>query len=375
MQDGPQGFRGTETTGGDGSTTAWPSALSIAASWDKNLLYDWAVAMAMEFKQKGANIALLPGIGIARVPTAGRNFEYLCGEDPYLGAMRLKYFLFFLFSRFVFSFFCTFLFFLIVVRLFDCNFLFLSGSHLVQPVIKGVQEQGIIANAKHFVNNEIETARMRVSANVNEKVRFELYYPPFQAAVDVGVLSVMCAYNRINDVYACENNNTFTHLRDTMGFKGFIFSDWTATKSTADSVHAGLDQELPFGLFYSDLLLEKALLNGDISITEIDTSVLRILTSMYRIGLFDSAPSGDPMANVTSDEHNAMARKIAATSTVLLKNTDNLLPLNKDTIEKSSFPCIAVIGDENTISGGGSGHVTPAYIITPAQGMFIYVFV
>jgi beta-glucosidase len=136
--------------------------------------------MAEEFKGKGANIALAPGIGIARVPTAGRNFEYLCGEDPILGAV------------------------------------------LVKQVIRGLQGEGIIANAKHWVNNEIETDRKRVSANVSERVRFELYYPPFKAAVDAGVLSVMCAYNRINDVWACENKDTLSHLKSNMGFDGWV---------------------------------------------------------------------------------------------------------------------------------------------------------
>lgn len=327
MQDGPQGFRATETTGKDGTTTAWPSALSIAATWDKDLMYEWASAMGDEFKQKGANVALLPGIGIARVPTAGRNFEYLCGEDPYL------------------------------------------GSHLVQPVITGIQEKGIIANAKHFVNNEIETKRMRVSANVDERVRFELYYPPFQAAAEAGVLSVMCAYNRINDVYACQNNDTFNHLREDLGFDGFIFSDWTATKSSVNSLKAGLDQELPFGIFYSEAVLLAELAEGRITAEEIDTAVGRVLTAMYSIGLFDNAPSGDPLANVTSDAHNALARKIAATSTVLLKNDNGVLPLSAASLSQSASACVAVIGDETTTAGGGSGHVEGPYTITPTQGI------
>ena len=113
------------------------------------------------------------------MPTAGRNFEYLCGEDPQLGAI------------------------------------------LVEPYVRGVQENGVIATAKHFVNNEIENDRILVSANVNERVRFEIYYPPFEAAIRAGVLSVMCSYNRVNDVYACENADILSHLRDKMGFSGW----------------------------------------------------------------------------------------------------------------------------------------------------------
>lgn len=172
MHDGPQGFRVTSTTAPEGSTTAWPSALTAAASWDTDLIYRFHAAMATEFKQKGANVQLAPGIGIARVPNAGRNFEYLCGEDPVLGAV------------------------------------------LAGPAVKGIQDQGIIANAKHWVNNEIEEKRKKVSSNVDKKTRFEMYYPPFEAAINSGVLSVMCAYNRINDEYACQNKETLNeHLK------------------------------------------------------------------------------------------------------------------------------------------------------------------
>lgn len=273
MQDGPQGFRTTKTTGADGTTTCWPSALTIAQSWDVDLLFRWAQGMGDEFKGKGANVALAPGIGIARVPQAGRNFEYLCGEDPILGAT------------------------------------------LVQSVIKGLQGQGIIANAKHFVNNEIENDRKSVSANVGERVRFELYYRPFEAAVEAGVLSVMCSYNRVNDVHACQNNVTLGHLKDTMGFDGWVMTDWFATPATVPSIHAGLDQEMPVPFHYSNTALKAALENEEIAMSQIDESVLRILSSMDKAGLLDSGylnDGGDPRANVTSDAHNALAREIAA---------------------------------------------------------------
>lgn len=327
MQDGPQGFRTSSSTGGDGTSTAWPSALTIAASWDSDLVYRWASAMAEEFKAKGANMALAPGLGIARVPTAGRNFEYLCGEDPVL------------------------------------------GSTMAKSSVQGIQDQGIIANAKHFVNNEIEDHRMTVSANVNERVRFELYYPPFEAAIEAGVLSVMCAYNRINDVYACQNNDTLTHLRENLGFNGWVVSDWTATKSSVNSLLAGMDQEMPLGLFYNHIVLEALLLEHKIKLEDIDRSVFRILHSMEKIGLMDSPLVGDPTANVTSSEHNALAREISAKSTVLLKNSKSILPLDKNQLGD----CVAVIGNQDIISGGGSGSVSPPYVITPKQGIETYL--
>lgn len=301
-----------------------------------------------------ANVALAPGIGIARVPNAGRNFEYLCGEDPVVGAV------------------------------------------LVKQAVRGIQSRGIIANAKHWVNNEIETDRKTVSANVDERTRFELYYPPFQAAVDAGVLSVMCAYNRINDQWACENPDTLGHLKKTMGFEGWVMSDWLATHSTVKSVKAGLDMEMPVGLWLSEHLMEKALADGSISEEDVNSAVVRTLTAMYTIGLFDRKPTaefvdgvsmdsnepviydsptaplgGFPLRNVTSPEHNQLAREIAAKSTVLLKNDGNILPFTSESVSPNS--CIAVIGDQSVISGRGSGHVVPYYSVTQTQGIQNYL--
>jgi beta-glucosidase len=248
---------------------------------------------------------------LARVPTAGRNFEYLSGEDPVLGAI------------------------------------------LVDPIVRGIQENGLIATAKHFINNEIEDHRMLVSANVDERTQFELYYPPFESAINAGVLSVMCSYNRINDVYACQNNDTLTHLRTDMGFQGYVVSDWTAVKSTAKSLKATMDQEMPLGLFYSELALQKQLDEEKITQQDIDNSVTHILYALYASGQFDEQKvAGDPMANVTSEAHNQLARETAAKSIVLLKNDAGLLPINENTISAGKG-CIAVFGDDKTIAGGG----------------------
>ena len=137
---------------------------------------------------------------MARVPWGGRNFEYISGEDPYL------------------------------------------GYRLSKPAVWGIQNQSIMANAKHFINNNQELNRTSVSENVDERTRFEMYYPPFEGAIEAGVGSVMCSYNRLNDTYSCENNSTLnTDLRDRLGFKGYVMSDWGATHSV--SIPEGLDQE------------------------------------------------------------------------------------------------------------------------------------
>jgi beta-glucosidase len=195
---------------------------------------------------------------------------------------------------------------------------------------------------------------MLVSSNVDERTQFELYYPPFESAINAGVLSVMCSYNRINDVYACQNNDTLAHLRTDMGFQGYVVSDWTAVKSTAKSLKATMDQEMPLGLFYSDLALQKQLDEEKITQQDIDNSVTHILYALYASGQFDEpkVAAGDPMANVTSEAHNQLARETAAKSIVLLKNDAGLLPINENTIS-SGKGCIAVFGDDKTIAGGG----------------------
>lgn len=150
-----------------------------------------------------------------------------------------------------------------------------------------------------------------------------------------------------------------------MGFEGWVVSDWTATKSTVKSLHAGLDQEMPTGLFYNRLTLEKKLMDGEIKMEDIDRSVRRILSAMEKVGILDRAPTGNPMANVTSEAHNTLARETAAKSIVLLRNENNILPLKAESLGD----CIAIIGDATTVAGGGSGHVNGPYVITPAQGV------
>lgn len=332
MHDGPQGFRVTKTTGPEGSSTCWPSALSVAATWDSNpdgLMFQWADAMAQEFKGKGANVMLGPGVGIARVPTAGRNFEYLCGEEPTIGAK------------------------------------------LVAPMIKGIHKNGIMGCIKHWVNNEIETDRMQVSANVTERTRFELYYPPFEAAVQAGVLTAMCSYNRIGGEHACQNPKTLNEIHQQLGYKGFIMSDWGATHSTVQSINSGLDQELPVAEHFSNDNVDKAINDGEVNPEQIDDAALRILSSLFKSGLVDTPVVGDTHAVVTSPEHTALARTLAAEATVLLKNEGAVLPI----VPESDFPPnvsrrgILVVGDADTFTGTGSGRVIPEHYVTPTEGI------
>lgn len=155
----------------------------------------WGDGMGKEFFAKGANVQLGPGVCLARVPRNGRNFEYLSGEDPFLGFV------------------------------------------LVQPVIKGIQSHNVVANAKHYVQNNQETDRSAISELVDERTRFEMYYPVFEGAVKAGVGSMMCSYNKINGVWSCENPTTLGDLKNSLGFKGYVMSDWVCNSDMLPNRH------------------------------------------------------------------------------------------------------------------------------------------
>lgn len=186
------------------------------------------------------------------------------------------------------------------------------------------------------------------------RAQFELYYPPFVAAVEAGVGSVMCAYNLINNTYACENNETLNRdLKGRMGFQGFVMSDWGATHSTAKAANNGLDMQMPDDTFFGAPLAE-AIKNGEVPLARLDDMVLRILTPMFAVGIFDRPQNGSLYANATSAAHAQLTRTIAEEGTVLLKNSPALLPLDPNVRR------IAIIGDDGLVkplvTGDGSGH-------------------
>jgi beta-glucosidase len=274
MQDAAGGFRDAWTFNA-GLATCWPSLLAAAATWDVDTVREFAVALGEEFSGKGANAILGPSINVHRVARGGRNFEYLSGEDPYLGA------------------------------------------RLTEAYVEGVQSKGVAAVMKHWVFNNQETNRHTQSSNVDDRTAWEIYYPPFQAAVEAGVSAAMCSYNQIDGVPACGNEKHLSVLKDKMGFRGFVQSDWYATHST--SIKQGLDQEMPgTGKFFSPKALAK------VNASLIDASVRRILAVMYRMDLFNSTKTSAPakdflMKDVRSESHKMLARKTATESVVLLK--------------------------------------------------------
>jgi len=330
MQDAAQGFRATEPHS-DGTTTAWPCMLALASTWDEELVSLVSASIGDEFKGKGANVILGPSINVHRVAAGGRNFEYLSGEDPYL------------------------------------------GSRLTTAYVKGVQSRGVMAVAKHFAFNEQETNRMTNSVKVGARTKWELYYPPFKAAVDAGVGAFMCAYNMVNGTYACHNHEMLKEdLKASMGFKGYVMSDWLAMHGV-DALSQGLDQEQPGVIQLIDrqfgVLVDTAV--STLSRSILDTAATNILTAVYRLGLDDAQSCAPPNCSqeLLSDQtgaethgrqHHEVAVTAAASSLVLLKNEDGILPLTK-----AKATSLAVLGqvawDEGHkyFVGMGSGYVSP----------------
>jgi beta-glucosidase len=320
LQDGPAGVGG-----GAGLVTAFPAPITLAATWDVDLAKKYGAAQGLEHAGKGVNVQLGPMMNIHRVPNAGRNFEGF-GEDPFL------------------------------------------ASRMAEAVVRGIQSQGVIATAKHYIDNDHETERGSISIVIDDRTQHEIYLPPFKASVQAGVGAVMCSYNRVNGTYACENGRTQNGwLKGELGFKGFIMSDWGGTHSTVASAIGGLDMEMPGSQFFG-AALASAVTAETVPQSRIDDMVARILTSMFQAGLFDRQPTGSLGAKVTSDTAVEIARAAGAEGMVLLKNTGGVLPLDTQSIKS-----IAVIGDAASSSpisqGGGSSYVREPYVVTARQGI------
>ncbi len=306
--DGPAGV--AHVTGG----TAFPDPISLAATWDRDLVERWAEAMGAEERAKGVAVQLGPMMNLTRVPLAGRNFESF-GEDPYLSA------------------------------------------ELAFADVRGIQSNHIVATAKHFVGNEQETNRMTEDSQIDERTLHEIYYLPFEASVSAGVGSVMCSYNKLNGLYACENPTTLGDLKGTLAFSGWVMTDWTAQHG-AGAAAAGLDQEMPYASYFSESSLAE---------TRVDDMAARLVTSLVRVGVLDDPPTGSPYADVTSAEHTALAREAAIAGTTLLKNDGGALPFGDDV--KSIVVLGYAGGDYAYSTGSGSAQVTAAHVTNPLEAI------
>jgi beta-glucosidase len=323
MSDGPLGVHDY------GPTTAYPATILLAASWDTALAARVGTMMGQDARARGVHFVLAPGMNIYRAPMCGRNFEYL-GEDPYL------------------------------------------ASRMAVPLIEGIQSQGVIATAKHFVANNQEWDRMNVSSDVDERTLREIYLPNFEASVrEAHVGAIMDAYNLVNGEHMTQNSYLNTEVvKKDWGFDGIIMSDWGATHDGVAAANGGLDLEMPSADFMNRATLLPAIQDGRISVATIDDKVRRILRKSIEFGFFDRAQM-DQSIPAYSEEGRKLALEEAEAGMVLLKNTGNFLPLDKNKLKT-----IAVIGPDaypSVIGGGGSSLVAPFNSVSYLEGISDYL--
>ncbi|KAJ4010586.1 beta-glucosidase [Fusarium irregulare] len=377
LQDGPLGIRFSDYN------SAFPAGLTAGATWSKALWYERGKLMGTEFKEKGIDILLGPASGpLGRHAAGGRNWEGFT-LDPY------------------------------------------AAGHAMAESIRGIQDAGVIATAKHYIANEQEHFRQSgevksrefnisesLSSNIDDKTMHELYNWPFADAVHAGVGAIMCSYNQINNSYGCQNSKMLNGiLKDEMGFQGFVMSDWAATHSGAAAAVAGLDMTMPgdtsfdsgYSFWGGNLTL--AVVNGTVPAWRIDDMATRIMAAFFKVGKTVEDLPEINFSSWTRDEegflqtyskenpakvnygvnvmhdHKRHIRESAAKGTVLLKNTDGALPLKKPKF-------LAVIGedagpnpagpngcndrgcDNGTLAmSWGSGTSNFPYLITPDQGI------
>ncbi len=310
MSDAAYGVRGSAANGR--YSTALPSNLASAASWDQQAACKYGALIGRELRAQGYNMSLGGGVDLARELRNGRIFEYM-GEDPIL-----------------------------------------AGT-LVGNRIKCEQAEHVIGDIKHYAVNDQENGRTEVDAILDERALRESDLLAFQIGIAVGHPgAVMCAYNSVNGEYSCQNKYLLTDvLKDDWKFPGFVLSDWGGTHSTVKSSTAGLDNEEPLDTFYGEKLKE-AVQSGKIPMTQLDEHVHRILRSEFAAGIVDY-PTQKSVVQAERDLN--IAREIEEQSIVLLKNAQNVLPLDAAKIHS-----IAIIGshaDSGMISGGGSAQVDP----------------
>ena len=317
MTDGPNGVRW-------GKSTAFPVGVCIAATWDTSLVYQLGQALGRETKAQGRNVLLGPCVNIHRDAHAGRNFESY-GEDPYLAA------------------------------------------RIAVAFVKGIQSEKVIATTKHFACNNQEFERMSIDARIDERTIREIYFPAFKAAVQEGnTWSIMSAYNRLNGHYASSNTWLLnTILKEEWGFKGFVMSDWGAVHSVVPTMYAGLDIEMPNGRYMNTKNVILAIHESRMKESKVDDKVRRMLRAMIAMNLIEQEiPEG---AELHTPEHIAIAKKVAESGIVLLKNNGDLLPLSAD-----KFKSVAVIGPNASIlrtGGGGSSKIDPIEAKSPLDAL------
>ena len=256
------------------------------------------------------------------------------------------------------------------------------AGQIAVPYIEGVQSQGVSATIKHFVGNDSEFARFNSDSIVGERALREIYLPAFEAAVrEAHVGAIMDAYDHLNGVWMTDNARLNVEIvKKQWGFDGVIMSDWVATHDGVGAANGGLDLEMPAGLYFNDDVLIPAIKSGKVSVDTIDDKIRRMLRLAARFGWISAAPAGpgwishdpmDPSIPRYNQEGRQVALQSALESATLLKNQDNLLPL-----DPAKFKNIAVIGPNaypGYATGGGSGMVPPFFVTGPFRGISDYL--
>ena len=323
MSDGPHGVRcqknGADMLGVNESepATCFPTAVTSGATWDAELLKAEGQAIGEEGLSYGVDVVLGPGVNIKRNPLCGRNFEYF-SEDPCIaGAM---------------------------------------GAAWVQ----GAQSTGAGTSLKHFAANNQEYKRFNGNSQVDERTLRELYLPAFETVVKAAQPeTVMCSYPRINNVHASDNHWLLTDvLRRDWGFEGLVVTDWGALCDRVKAMHAGCDLSMPGGSTYMEDWVAAAVKDGSLPESDVDACAARVIALALK---GESRPKGRAF---DKDAHNALAQKIAENGAVLLKNEDNILPLD--------VGGIALIGEmarTMRYQGAGSSHINPTQLTTLCDAM------
>ncbi|WP_035652965.1 glycoside hydrolase family 3 C-terminal domain-containing protein [Flavobacterium sp. ASV13] len=335
MADGPLGVReeiSRDSWAPAGLTndfaTYYPAGGGLAATWNAEMAHTFGNSLGEELRARDKDMLLSPAINMVRTPLGGRTYEYM-SEDPFL------------------------------------------NKKIAVPLIVGLQEKDVMACVKHYAANNQETNRDFVDVQIDERTLREIYLPAFEASVkEAKSYAIMGAYNKLRGEYLCENDYMLNKiLRDEWGFKGVVVSDWAAVHSTVKSLKSGLDIEMgtpkPFNEFFLADKLIAAVKAGEISETEIDLHVKRILRVLFQV----KAMGGGERAkgSIATEAHYQDAYKIAAEDIVLLKNSNNALPLKLDGVKS-----IAVIGNnavkKNSLGGFGAGVKTKREV-TPLEGL------
>ena len=335
MSDGPHGVR-EEISRDSWASANWttdfatylPPLTATAASWDPEVARLHGGVLGAEARHREKDIILGPGVNLARLPTYGRNFEYL-GEDPFLAAA------------------------------------------LVSPIVQAIQDNDVAACVKHYALNTQELERWTVDAKPDERTLREVYLPAFESAVkEGGALSIMGGYNRVDGINANQNKMLVNDiLKGEWGFDGVLLTDWHVDINTFDAAMNGLDVEMgtrvpTYGEYYfADALLEEVK-QGNIPESVVDEKVRRILGLQLRIGMMDPARK---TGERNTEKHHQIARKIIEQGIVLLQNKNQVLPLEKPRLKR-----VLVLGPNANLAhgrGGGSSQVKSSYEVTPLQGL------